>query len=202
VPAAGERLDLQRLRVLPVDPVADPAQPREVAQVLRRSGSAGHLRILSIRLPQFPADRCEEGRGIQPGNRPTAWQRVNADANWYEFACGYADVKWKQASSKYRKDIARALTAATQVMLAARRAKITKAARRLMALTQIDIDEDALAEAMRLSGAKKETVNVALREFAARHRRIAALEHYATLAAGWDFEGWEHRRAAEKDPVA
>ena len=34
-----------------------------------------------------------------------------------------------------------------------------------MALTQIDIDEDALAEAMRLSGAKtkKETVNVALR---------------------------------------
>ncbi len=62
-----------------------------------------------------------------------------------------------------------------------------------MALTQIDIDEDALAEAMRLSGAKtkKETVNVALREFAARHRRIAA---------GWDFDGWEHRRAAEKDP--
>ena len=35
VRAAGERLDVQRLRVLPVDPVADPAQPREVAQVLR-----------------------------------------------------------------------------------------------------------------------------------------------------------------------
>ena len=76
-----------------------------------------------------------------------------------------------------------------------------------MALTQIDIDEDALAEAMRLSGAKtkKERSNVALREFAARHRRIAALEHYATLAAGWDFEGWEHRRTARKtqrrDPV-
>jgi Lhr-like helicase len=42
VRAAGERLDVQRLRVLPVDPVADAAQPREVAQVLRRSGSAGH----------------------------------------------------------------------------------------------------------------------------------------------------------------
>ena len=72
-----------------------------------------------------------------------------------------------------------------------------------MALTQIDIDEDALAEAMRLSGAKtkKETVNVALREFAARHRRIAALEHYATLAAGWDFEGGGSTAgAAEKDP--
>jgi Arc/MetJ family transcription regulator len=55
-----------------------------------------------------------------------------------------------------------------------------------MALTHIDIDEDALAEAMRLSGAKtkKDTVNLALREFA-RHRRIAALEHYAALAAGW-----------------
>jgi hypothetical protein len=59
------------------------------------------------------------------------------------------------------------------------------------AWAQIDIDEDALAEAMQLSGAKtkKETVNVALREFAARHRRIAALEHYARLAVGWDFEG-------------
>jgi hypothetical protein len=32
------------VRVLPVDPVAGTAQPSEVAQVLRRSGSAGHLR--------------------------------------------------------------------------------------------------------------------------------------------------------------
>jgi Arc/MetJ family transcription regulator len=73
-----------------------------------------------------------------------------------------------------------------------------------MALTQIDIDEDALNEAMRLSGAKtkKDTVNLALREFAARHRRVAALEHYASLAAGWEFEGWEQQRAADKDPAA
>jgi Arc/MetJ family transcription regulator len=71
-----------------------------------------------------------------------------------------------------------------------------------VALTQIDIDEDALGEAMRLSGTrtKKDTVNLALREFAARHRRVAALERYAMLAAGWDFEDWERRRAAEKDP--
>jgi hypothetical protein len=40
----GERLDVQRLRVLAVDPVADAAQPREVAQVLRRGGPAGHPR--------------------------------------------------------------------------------------------------------------------------------------------------------------
>jgi Arc/MetJ family transcription regulator len=73
-----------------------------------------------------------------------------------------------------------------------------------VALTQIDIDEDALSEAMRLSGAKtkKDTVNLALREFASRHRRVAALEHYATLAEGWDFEGWQQRRTAEKDPAA
>jgi hypothetical protein len=44
VHAAGKRLNVQRLHILPVDPVADAAQPREVAQVLRRSGSAGHLR--------------------------------------------------------------------------------------------------------------------------------------------------------------
>jgi hypothetical protein len=31
------------LRVLPVDPVAHAAQPREVAQVLVRGGSGGHL---------------------------------------------------------------------------------------------------------------------------------------------------------------
>ncbi len=72
-----------------------------------------------------------------------------------------------------------------------------------MTLTQIDLDEDALAEAMRLSGArtKKDTVNLALREFAARHRRIAALEHFAMLAEGWNFHDWEQRRAAEKDPA-
>ena len=73
-----------------------------------------------------------------------------------------------------------------------------------MALTQIDVDEDALAEAMRLSGAKtkKDPVNLALREYAARHRRVAALEHYAALAAGWDFDGWQPRRAAAQDPAA
>jgi Arc/MetJ family transcription regulator len=73
-----------------------------------------------------------------------------------------------------------------------------------LSLTQIDIDEDALIEAMKLSGAKtkKETVNLALREFAARHRRVAALERYAALAVGWDFEGWESRRATEKNPSA
>jgi Arc/MetJ family transcription regulator len=46
-----------------------------------------------------------------------------------------------------------------------------------MGVTDIDIDEDALAEAMRLSGetSKTDTVNRALREDADRHRRIEAL---------------------------
>ena len=73
-----------------------------------------------------------------------------------------------------------------------------------MTVTQIDLDDDALSEAMRLSGArsKKDTVNLALREYAARHRRIAALDHYAAAAAGWDYEGWQEMRAASKAPAA
>jgi Arc/MetJ family transcription regulator len=73
-----------------------------------------------------------------------------------------------------------------------------------MTVTQIDLDDDALAEAMRLSGAKskKETVNLALREYAARHRRIAALDHYAAAAQGWDYEGWRKLHAAAKTPAA
>ncbi|MFF5172663.1 type II toxin-antitoxin system VapB family antitoxin [Micromonospora sp. NPDC000089] len=72
-----------------------------------------------------------------------------------------------------------------------------------MTVTQIDLDDEALAEAMRLSGArsKKETVNLALREYAARHRRIAALDHYAAVAQHWDYEHWQHARAADKTPA-
>jgi Arc/MetJ family transcription regulator len=68
-----------------------------------------------------------------------------------------------------------------------------------MTITQMNLDDDALAEAMRLSGArgKKETVNLALREYAARHRRIAALDHHAASAQGWDFEGWQEMRATD-----
>ncbi len=72
-----------------------------------------------------------------------------------------------------------------------------------MAVTQIDLDEDALAEAMRLSGArtKKDTVNLALREYAARHRRIEALERDAAEAVHWDYAGWRRRRDEERSPL-
>jgi Arc/MetJ family transcription regulator len=73
-----------------------------------------------------------------------------------------------------------------------------------MTVTQIDLDDDALAEAMRLSGAKskKETVNLALREYAARHRRVAALEHHAAAARSWDYEGWTRLHTDNKTPAA
>jgi hypothetical protein len=58
----GERLDVQRLRILPVDPVADAAQPREVAQVLRRGGSAGHLRDRATSHRSLPS---EEAHGLK-----------------------------------------------------------------------------------------------------------------------------------------
>ncbi len=47
VRAAGQCLDVQRLRILAVDPVADTAQPRQVAQPLGRAGTAGHVLIVS-----------------------------------------------------------------------------------------------------------------------------------------------------------
>jgi Arc/MetJ family transcription regulator len=73
-----------------------------------------------------------------------------------------------------------------------------------MAVTQIDIDDEALAEAMHLSGAKtkKDTVNMALREYASRHRRIEALERYGSAAQGWDYEGWRQLRDADKSASA
>jgi Arc/MetJ family transcription regulator len=45
-------------------------------------------------------------------------------------------------------------------------------------LTRVDVDDEALAEAKRLSGAlsTQDIVNLALREYAARHRRIAELD--------------------------
>ena len=39
---------IQRLRVLPVDPVANAAQAREVVQVMRRGGSGGHREIVIV----------------------------------------------------------------------------------------------------------------------------------------------------------
>ena len=70
----------------------------------------------SVRSALLTAAR--HGEAFSAYGRPTAWEREKAATSWYEFACTYVDMKWKQASAKYRKDIARALTAATPAMLA------------------------------------------------------------------------------------
>ncbi len=71
-----------------------------------------------------------------------------------------------------------------------------------MGATQIDLDDDALRAAMRLSGAttKKDTVNLALREYVERHRRIEELRRHAVEAKGWDYDGWQRLRTADKHP--
>lgn len=52
---------------------------------------------------------------------PVAWgRRKQADMSWYDFACRYVDMKWKNASAKYRQDIARAMVAATPPMIVGR----------------------------------------------------------------------------------
>jgi Arc/MetJ family transcription regulator len=69
-----------------------------------------------------------------------------------------------------------------------------------MSVTQIDIDDDALAEAMRLMGTstKKETVNTALREYAARMKRLQAAEKLAARASRGEFDAAEAAHRAEK----
>jgi integrase len=76
----------------------------------------------SFRSSLLTAARKGEAFSLVTG-RPVTWQRERHATGWYEFACVYADMKWKQASAKYRKDIARALTAATPAMLAEARGR-------------------------------------------------------------------------------
>lgn len=69
-----------------------------------------------------------------------------------------------------------------------------------MAATQIDLDDEALAEAMQLSGArtKKETVNLALREYVERRRRTEARLRHFQASQEWDEESFWRQHAAEK----
>lgn len=69
-----------------------------------------------------------------------------------------------------------------------------------MSVTQIDLDDDALAEVMRIAGVhtKKEAVNLAMRDYVEQFRRIEALARSREHAKGWDYEGWLAARADEK----
>ena len=85
VRAAGERLDIQRLRILPVDPVTNPAQPGKVAQVLRLGGSAGHLGSLSIRRAVIISQRC------RPDQAELGQPLASAAAFGWERPVGYPE---------------------------------------------------------------------------------------------------------------
>lgn len=69
-----------------------------------------------------------------------------------------------------------------------------------MAVTQVDLDDEALAEVMRLAGVhtKKEAVNLALRDYVDRFRRVEALARSREDAKTWDYEGWLSARADER----
>ncbi len=88
----------------------------KVGARLWKEGFRNAAQADSFRSALLTAARKGEPFSLATG-RPTAWERKKAQITWYEFACAYVDMKWKQASAKYRKDIARALTAATPVML-------------------------------------------------------------------------------------
>lgn len=69
-----------------------------------------------------------------------------------------------------------------------------------MSVTQIDLDDEALTEIMRIAGVhtKKEAVNLAMRDYVERFHRIEALVQSREQAKGWDYEGWLAARADEK----
>lgn len=69
-----------------------------------------------------------------------------------------------------------------------------------MAVTQIDLDDEALAEVMRRSGltTKKDAVNEALRDYAGKLRRAAEFDGYIERSQNWDYEAWRRLRAEDK----
>ena len=68
-----------------------------------------------------------------------------------------------------------------------------------MTVTRIDLDDDTLAEVMRLAGVhtKSEAVNLALRAYVVRFR-AEALDRSRRLAQDWDYEGWVAARSDER----
>ncbi|NMO32471.1 type II toxin-antitoxin system VapB family antitoxin [Streptomyces sp. GMY01] len=67
-----------------------------------------------------------------------------------------------------------------------------------MSVTQIDLDDAALAAAMRLMGTttKKDTVNTALREYVRRTERLRAAEALAERGARGEFDEAAEAHAA------
>jgi len=74
-----------------------------------------------------------------------------------------------------------------------------------MSVTPIDLDEEALAAAMAELGTstKKDTVNTALREVAARNTRQRALERLMQLGdAEAGYQAWRERKGLDAQDSA
>lgn len=71
----------------------------------------------------------------------------------------------------------------------------------MVAVTQIDLDDEALASVMRIADVrtKKDAVNYALREIAARERRRKTRMRVHEESKDWNYEGWKAYRDAEKE---
>jgi Arc/MetJ family transcription regulator len=75
--------------------------------------------------------------------------------------------------------------------------------RRLISVTQIDVDQDALDRVMALSRSrtKKDAVNLALRYYADRQERAARIARHFERAQHWGAtEDAERLHQAEKNP--
>jgi len=69
-----------------------------------------------------------------------------------------------------------------------------------MTVTQIDLDDDALGEAMRLMGTstKKDTVNQALRDYINRIRRVEAAQRLFERGQRGEFDQTAEAHAAAR----
>ncbi len=66
----------------------------------------------------------------------------------------------------------------------------------VVSVIQIEIDDEALAEVIRLSGTAtaEEAVALALRDYVARHQRVADHENAVRRGRGWDYDGWQRQQ--------
>ncbi|MEV6280606.1 type II toxin-antitoxin system VapB family antitoxin [Nocardia sp. NPDC051832] len=69
-----------------------------------------------------------------------------------------------------------------------------------MTVTTIDLDDELLMKAMRLSGGatKKEVVNMALREYVERQDRAAQRERFFDSLSEESYQHWKRIHEAEK----
>ena len=70
----------------------------------------------SFRAELLAAARRGEAFATETG-LPASGAARKLAVSWYDFTCGYVDMKWKPASAKYRRAIAQALAAALPAMV-------------------------------------------------------------------------------------